>query len=426
MNQAWFQRLDWSLLLVWAALVASGLLAIYSATHGPASEYLLLSVQQNFERQLTWAVISLVAMAVVLVIPVKFYQAIAFPSYGIAILLLVVALLFGREINGAKSWLYLGPVGIQVSELAKLGAMLALAQLFGSLRDNTSYLRTGVLASFILLLPAVLIILQNDTGTALVFLALIPVILFWSGIPLLVMSLILAPVLAGYLAILYLPAAIGFVILFTVTVFFVTRSKPITGLAFGVLGGTTALVKVALTSILLPHQVARIASFVDPEAFRFTSGFHIIQARAAVGSGGVFGKGFRNGMQTQMAFVPEQTTDFIYCVISEEFGFVGSFTIVALFAYLIIRITLINGSSRHAFSAMMAAGASGIFLIHVLINVGMAITLLPVIGIPLPFVSYGGSSLLFNSVLLALVINFHMRRNEFPRFSPTVTGGKAL
>jgi len=426
LNQRWYNRLDWSLLVVWGLLVGIGLLAIYSATHGPASEYLLLSVQQNFERQLTWAIISLIAMAVVLLFPVKFYQAIALPAYGVTLLLLVIALFLGREINGAKSWLYIGPVGIQVSELAKLGALLALAQLFGSLRDSANYLKTGALASLLLLAPAILIVLQNDAGTALVFLALIPIILFWSGIPLLVISMILAPVLAGYLAIVYIPAAIIFVLLFSLLVFLTTRSKPIAGTAFGVLTATCVLIKVALTNILQPHQVARIASFVDPEAYRFTSGFHIIQARAAVGSGGIYGKGFRNGMQTQMAFVPEQTTDFIYCVIGEEFGFIGSLVLIALFAFLIIRITLIIGVSRHAFSAMTAAGAAGIFLIHVLINIGMAITLLPVIGIPLPFVSYGGSSLLFNSVLLALVINFHMRRNEFPRFSPTVKGGKII
>jgi len=413
--RTWYRNLDYPIILIWMALVGVGLLAIYSTTHGPASQYLLESVRQNFERQLLWAGICTFGIIIALLLPVRFYQKAAYPIYVFTLLLLVAALLFGREINGARSWLSIGPVQLQVSELAKVGTVLAVAQLLSSRRSHTGNVRYAVLAVALIMVPATLIVLQNDTGTALVFIGMVPVMLFWSGLPLSTMLLIISPALAGYLAIVYRPAGIVFVILFTLGMFWQTRERYLTALAALFTGGTVAAVSIGLKKILQPHQVARILSFTNPEAeeYRHNVGFHLVQSKAAIGSGGWFGKGFMEGTQTQGAYVPEQSTDFVFSVIGEEFGFLGTMVVVTLFALLLVRLIMLGTQVKHPFGVMMAAGAVGIYLIHIFINIGMATAILPVIGIPLPFISYGGSALLANTGMLAIAISLHMRRDDF-------------
>jgi rod shape determining protein RodA len=300
--------------------------------------------------------------------------------------------------------------------LAKVGTILAVAYLFGSAREQGNVLMRAVLSVGFLLLPAILIVLQNDTGTALVFLGAIPFVLFWSGMPLSIVAILVSPPVAGYLAVVHMPSAIAFAFIFALAMYYATRQRSLAITSGLVAGGTVAVTGLALTSILQPHQVARIVSFLNPEAYRFTSGFHVIQARAAIGSGGLSGKGFMQGTQTQMAFVPEQSTDFVFSVIGEEFGFIGSFALLALLGFLMIRLVMLGLESRHEFAVLFAAGTAGILFIHVLINIGMAVGVMPVIGIPLPFVSYGGSAMLANTALLAIVLNLNMRREEFPRY----------
>jgi rod shape determining protein RodA len=167
--------------------------------------------------------------------------------------------------------------------------------------------------------------------------------------------------------------------------------------------------------VLAPHQVARIVSFTNPEAAEFRSGvgYHLVQSKAAIGSGGIFGKGFMEGTQTQGAYIPEQSTDFVFSIIGEEWGFIGSLVLLGIFALFLVRLVSLGTQVKHPFGSMVAAGAAGIYLIHVFINLGMVTGLLPVIGIPLPFISYGGSALLANSAMLAIALNLHMRRDDF-------------
>ena len=413
--RAWYRNLDYLSLLAWVALVGAGLVAIYSTTHGPAAEYLLESVRRNFGRQLLWAGISAVGIGVALALPVRFFRKGAYAIYAFTLLLLVAALLFGREVNGATSWLQFGPVSLQVSELAKVGTLLAVAQLLSSRRPNASTVRYAFGAVALLLVPAALIVLQNDTGTALVFVALVPVMLFWSGLPVVVVLLMIAPALAGYLAIVHLPSAVAFAVAFTVGLYLYTRAREVAWLAAIATGGTTLVVKLALAAVLQPYQVARIVSFTNPEAeeFRRGVGFHLVQSKAAIGSGGLFGKGFMEGTQTQGAYVPEQSTDFVFSVIGEEWGFVGAALVLALFAVLLLRLVRLGAQVKHPFGSLLGAGVAGVYLVHVLVNVGMVTGLLPVIGIPLPFISYGGSALLANTAMLAVVLSVHMRRNDF-------------
>lgn len=411
----WYRQLDWTTLVLWLALVGTGLLAIYSSTNGPASEFLLASVRESFSRQAMWAVISLVGVGVALVLPVRFYQKSAYWIYGALLVLLVATLLFGREINGTTAWLVVGPVRLQVSELAKVGTLLAVARMLSSQRPQTSQLRSALYAVGLILLPTILISMQNDTGTTLVFLAMIPVMLFWSGLPIAIITLLISPALAGYLAIVYLPAALVYVALVVGAFLWWTRDRLLTTLAGFFNGGVVLALTVALTYIFKPYQVARVLSFTDPgaEEYRMGVGFHLVQSKAAIGSGGLTGKGYMEGTQTQGAYVPEQSTDFIFSVIGEEFGFIGGILLLGLFALLLTRLVLLGTRVKHPFGTLFAAGVTGVFLVHVFINIGMATAILPVIGLPLPFVSYGGSALLAHTGMLAIVLALHMRRDDF-------------
>lgn len=413
--RAWYRNIDYGILFAWIGLVLVGLVAIYSTTHGPAAEYLLDSVKRNFERQSVWAGVSVVVLGVCMLLPVRFYQGIAFPAYLIGLALMALTVAIGKEVNGAKSWLEIGPVAIQVSELAKVGTVLAVAQLLSLRRPNSGNLRYALGATVLLLIPAVIVLLQNDTGTALVFVGLIPIMLFWSGLPLHVLALMLAPAVAGYFAIVYPPAAYGFGVLFALGMFIATREKWMAGVAALATLGTAAAAGIVIHNVLQPHQIARIVSFTNPEAEEFRSGvgFHLVQSKAAIGSGGLTGKGFMEGTQTQGAYVPEQSTDFVFSIIGEEFGFVGALVVLLLYGLLLVRLVNLGTRVKHPFVSMVAAGAAGVFLIHLFVNIGMVTGLLPVIGIPLPFISYGGAALVANSLMLAIIVALYVRRDDF-------------
>ena len=414
-SRAWYRQLDLGVVFAWAGLLTVGLVAIYSSTHGPAAEYLLETVKQNFNRQLQWAGIALVVAVVCLTRPARFFYALGPVAYVTALVLLVATALFGRTVNGAKGWLYIGPFGLQTAEFAKVATLLAVAQLLASRRPKTSGLRYGIGATILLLVPAAIIIgPQNDTGTGLVFLGLIPIMLFWSELPLHVLALMLAPAVAGYFAIISLPVAVAFVLLFAFGIQVATRNRRLALAALALTGGVTAAANTAI-HVLQPHQVARIVSFTNPEAeeYRSNVGYHLVQSKLAIGSGGVAGKGFMKGTQTQGAYIPEQSTDFVFSIVGEEWGFVGSLVVLGLYGLLLLRLVRVGTQMRNPFGSMMAAGTAGVFLIHLFVNLGMVTGLLPVIGIPLPFISYGGSALLANSLMLAVVLTLHMRRDDF-------------
>ena len=256
--RTWYRNLDYLTVLAWIGLVTIGLVAIYSTTHGSAEAFLQGSVKKNFERQLLWVCLCTIGFVIALMLPIRFYQNAAYPAYGLTLLLLLAALAFGREINGAKSWLVFGPVQFQVSELAKVGTVLAIAQLFSMRRPNSNNVRYGLAAVGLLVVPAVLIVLQNDAGTALVFLGLVPIMLFWSGLPLSIILLLVSPAVTGYLTIVYWPAALAFAVVFTLGLYWHTEDYRIAALAGLFTAGTLATAHFALTRVLRPHQVARI------------------------------------------------------------------------------------------------------------------------------------------------------------------------
>lgn len=408
----WDRNLDFFTLFIWIALCICGLIAIYSSTHGEAQEFLLNSVQNNFQRQSMWLMICTIGLLTTLLIPMRVLIHLIPWIYLTTIALLVLALIMGREVSGARSWVYFGSIGFQSSELAKIGTLL-MATLVLTSRMNIMH--SAITATGVLALPTFLIILQNDLGTALVFIGLVPLLWLSSGVPLRIVGSLLTIPITGYLAVLSWTLASGFTVFAGLTAWFATRSPK--WVTIGVLTGalTIGISTFALHAVLQPHQVARIESFHNPEAdeYRAGVGFHLVQSKAALGSGGWFGQGFKQGSQTQGRYIPEQSTDFVFSVIGEEWGFVGSILILILFAALMLRLIWLASRIDHPFGSLFISGAAGIFLIHVLVNIGMVLGLLPVIGIPLPFLSYGGSALLTNTTLLGLALGIYMRRAEF-------------
>ncbi|MCY4159876.1 MAG: FtsW/RodA/SpoVE family cell cycle protein [Bacteroidetes bacterium] len=400
--RSWYRNLDFPTLLIWLSLCVCGLVAIYSSTHGEAQEFLLNTVQNSFQRQLIWLGISACALVVILMIPMHWFIRLAPLAYLATIGLLIIALIAGREVGGARSWVYLGPFGFQSSELAKVGSLLMSAFVLTSRMKANNTSNSALIVSGILGLPALLIILQNDLGTALVFAGFIPILWLCSGVPLRIVGLIIIFPVIGYIAILSWQLALGFTAVAGLTAWFATRELKWATAAALVGAITVGTASFALQSVLQPHHVARIVSFSNPEAdeYRAGVGFHLVQSKAALGSGGWLGRG-------------EQSTDFVFSVIGEEWGFVGGGLILLLFTILMLRLTWLAKRIDHPFGSLLAAGAAGIFLIHVCVNLGMVLGLLPVIGIPLPFLSYGGSALLTNTVLLSLALGAYMRRADF-------------
>lgn len=406
--------MSWSVIFAWVVLSTIGVIAIYSATQGPVSQFLEEYIQRNFYKQLAWVVISLfILIGIQLISPRTFIQ-LSYALYALGIVLMLLTLAFGTEVNGAKSWLRLGPMNIQSSEFMKIATILATANYLTSRRDITAEnVRYALIAVLIITIPTVLVLLQNDLGTALIFLTLIPVMLFWSGLPYGVSLFIISPAIIAYLSVIEWYYGAIVVVILSGVIFFIQRRiwLTITSLVTGFL--TVSGVQLALTQILQPHQIARIAAFTNPAYDPTGAGWNVIQAKTAIGSGGLTGKGFLEGTQTQLKFLPEQWTDFIFCVIGEEFGFIGAAIVILTFMFLFIRLLNMAGNHKHPFAQLVTVSVVAVFFVHFFINVGSASALLPVIGLPLPFVSYGGSAFIANTIMLAICLNMDFYKREF-------------
>ncbi|MEX0844807.1 MAG: rod shape-determining protein RodA [Balneolaceae bacterium] len=409
-----FRDFSWSIIFAWLALSVIGIVAIYSATQGPVAQFLPEYIQDNFYKQLIWVIFSLLILAGIQFVSPRNFIQLSYALYAIGIVLMLLTLAFGTEVNGAKSWLRLGPFNLQSSELMKIATILATANYLTSRRDiSAENVRYAIIAVLIILVPAILVFLQNDLGTALIFLTLIPVMLFWSGLPYGVSLFIISPAIIAYLAVIEWYYAVIATVILTGVIFFIQRRiwLSIASLVTGLL--TVTGIHVALTQLFQPHQIARIEAFTNPSFDPTGAGWNVIQAKTAIGSGGLTGKGFLEGTQTQLKFLPEQWTDFIFCVIGEEFGFLGAGIVIVIFLFLFIRLLNVAGNHKHPFAQLVTVSITSIFFVHFFINVGSATALLPVIGLPLPFISYGGSAFLTNTIMLAICLNMDYYKREF-------------
>jgi len=446
-----------------------GWINIYAAVYSDEHQS-ILDMGQRYGKQLIWIIAGIILAIMVLTIDSKFFAAFATHIYIITILLLVAVLIFGKEVNGARAWFEFGSVALQPAELGKFATNLAIAKCISQFDFKIQKLRSYLTLGAIIALPAILIIMQNDTGSALVFAVFIFVffreglsgmVLFWgfAAAALFVLSLVLdefklllfllsisvaaygvlrlsiKEALIGILAIIgtfgliwLIDAIIGlggspFQLLLITTVIIAVLF-----IAFGIFYhvkqvwsillffifaiGISMSVNYFYKNVLIIHQRNRIDEVLGIKTDKLGAGYNVNQSKIAIGSGGITGKGFLNGTQTKYNFVPEQSTDFIFCTVGEEWGFLGSTFVVGLFLILLIRLITLAERQRSQFSRVYGYGVACILFFHIAINISMTIGLAPVIGIPLPFFSYGGSSLWAFTILLFIFLRLDASRTE--------------
>lgn len=406
MADRWFKdNIDWTMVVAVLLLMIIGSLSVYSATYDAgASKY--------FYRQVIWMGIGFCLMALIVMVPFRNLQLLAYPLYGLSLITLVGVLAAGRTIAGSTSWFGLKGFGLQPSELVKATTVLAAAN-FLSRRDvNIHRIKDLLQVVAIFFAPMLLIMAQPDMGTAIIYIGMLMIVLLWGGASNFLMIAIIVPAIAA-IAALYGTTPFLLVVILALILMLVIRENPLLkAMAFS---GTVLLgisVQVVFAK-LAPHQQKRILIFMNPESDPLGAGYNIMQSKIAIGSGGIFGKGYLQGTQTQLNFLPAQWTDFIFCVPSEEFGFIGALVIITLLAILLLRGVQIARSVKSPFGSLVAMGATSVLLVHTVINVGMSMGIVPVIGVPLPFMSYGGSNLLTNFALVGLLLNMHANRKEY-------------
>ncbi len=384
-----------------------GSLNIHSDVYDEALKS-IFDFQKSYGKQLIWIGSALFIAILIMAIDIRFFSQFAYGIYGFFILLLVAVIVAGKATKGAVSWFEIGSFKLQPSEFAKFATNLALAKYLSAVDVNIKNFKNRIYAIIILAIPALFILLQNDTGSALVYFTFI-LVLYREGMSgnILIFGLVIAFLFILTLLInkmILVGILLGVAI---VLVIFVRKNKKaiITIATFLVL--TTSFiftVDYAFNHILEDHQRTRINVLLGKDIDLQGAGYNVNQSKIAIGSGGFWGKGYLQGTQTKYNFVPEQSTDFIFCTVGEEWGFVGSFVVVTLLIVLLLRILFVAERQRSAFGRIYGYGVASILFIHILVNVGMAMGLLPVIGIPLPFFSYGGSSLWSFTILLFILV----------------------
>ncbi|MFY8109344.1 MAG: rod shape-determining protein RodA [Bacteroidia bacterium] len=413
--------IDWITLLLYFLFITIGLLSVYASVYKETNPH-IWDTTQNYGKQLIWIGISVFIGMLILLIDEKFFFAFAYPIYGITIFMLLLVLVAGTTVKGSSSWIEIGGFRMQPAEFAKFGTALAIAKyLSGYNKDFAKNRLDQYISIAIILAPMVIILLQNETGSTLVFFSFV-FVLYREGLPgwILFAGFMLA--VLGVLALLIKPLyiIIGLVVLAGIFLLLVRRTKALIFLTIGVVVVSSFLVgsiDYAFQNILQNHQRTRINVLLGKEVDIKGAGYNVQQSKIAIGSGGFWGKGFLQGTQNKFRFVPEQSTDFIFCTIGEEYGFLGSSIFVILYMVMLWRLLVMAERQRQKFNRIYGYSVVSILFFHFLINVGMTLGLMPVIGIPLPFFSYGGSALLSFTILLFIFIRLDANRvNELKNF----------
>jgi rod shape determining protein RodA len=413
--------IDWITLLLYFLFITIGLLSVYASVYKETNPH-IWDTTQNYGKQLIWIGISVFIGMLILLIDEKFFFAFAYPIYGITIFMLLLVLVAGTTVKGSSSWIEIGGFRMQPAEFAKFGTALAIAKyLSGYNKDFAKKRLDQYISIAIILAPMVIILLQNETGSTLVFFSFV-FVLYREGLPgwILFAGFMLA--VLGVLALLIKPLfiIIGLVVLAGIFLLLVRRTNTLIFLTIGVVVVSSFLVgsiDYAFQNILQNHQRTRINVLLGKEVDIKGAGYNVQQSKIAIGSGGFWGKGFLQGTQNKFRFVPEQSTDFIFCTIGEEYGFLGSSIFVILYMVMLWRLLVMAERQRQKFNRIYGYSVVSILFFHFLINVGMTLGLMPVIGIPLPFFSYGGSALLSFTILLFIFIRLDANRvNELKNF----------
>ena len=403
-------KVDWPILLMYFALVLIGWLNIYSASLGEG-HHAIYDMAHFSGKQMLWIGIALASGFAILILDAKLFEAFAYWIYALFVFLLVVVLVYGKATNGATSWIDFGGFKLQPSEFAKLGTALAVAAFLGKQDADLQQRRTRLIVFTIILLPAALVLLQHDAGSALVFASFI-FVLYREGMPgagaimLLAVGAVMVFVFTLLWSVKVMCIVLGIIFVLTLIYYILNKRKGMRRMVgiFALFFALVFCVDFAFYKVLEDHQRIRIEVLLGMKDDPQGAGYNLHQSQIAIGSGGFWGKGFLKGTQTKYDFVPEQHTDFIFCTIGEEGGFKGTFVVILLYIGLLIRIIMVAERQRLAFSRIYGYAIAGILFVHIAVNIGMTIGLVPVVGIPLPFLSYGGSSLFAFTVMLAIFV----------------------
>jgi rod shape determining protein RodA len=413
------RNLDWITVGLYFLLIALGWINIYAVVYNPEVKQSIFDLSINSGKQLVWIGTAVLLIIILLVVDYKIYDSLAYVIYGVMLLLLIGTLLFASPIKGSRSWLIIGSSDfrIQPAEFAKFATALAASKFLSSINLRQQKLQDHLVLAAITFVPPIIIILQNETGSALVFAAFLlafyregmsPIILIIGG------AAAAIAILTLILPQLYLLAGITLLMALAIGLKRSLLKKHLIPviLVYVAVIGTTMSVDYFVENILQEHQQNRIHALINPEADPRGAGWNVIQSKIAIGSGGLAGKGFLQGTQTKFDFVPEQSTDFIFCTIGEEHGWIGSMAMIVLFIFLLTRIVHIAERQKSVFGRTYGYCVASIIFFHFLVNVGMTIGLAPVVGIPLPFFSYGGSSLWSFTILLFILLSIDTYRKQ--------------
>ncbi len=418
-NKSFFSNIDWQLVCIYGLMLFFGWLNIFSANYGEGNHDL---ISMSFEpgKQLFWIGSSFLWIILILILDGKFYITFSFPIYILMIIMLLGVLIIGKEIGGATSWFEIGSsFSMQPSEFAKVGTLLALSKYLSQLNINLTDPKTQLKALSIIGIPIFFIMLQPDAGSAIVFASLF-LVLYREGISSLYLIFM---TLAGLLFILTLKFDHQIVITITticlpiIIYLFKKHKASLKRIFFGYICSIGFILCVGhiYSNILRTHQRDRIDLILGKVSDIHGVGYNLNQSKIAIGSGGLNGKGFLEGTQTKFNFVPEQSTDFIFCTIGEEWGFLGSLITIGLFVMLLFRILVLAERQKSTFSRVFGYGVASILFCHFFINIAMTIGIMPIVGIPLPLFSYGGSSLWAFSILIFIFIKLDAYRMDVLR-----------
>lgn len=413
-----FYNVDWVTIILYFCLVIIGWLNIYAAVFD-ADHASIFDMSRNYGKQLIWILTAGIIITAILLIDSKFFNFSAYAFYGVTLILLVAVLFVGKLVGGNRAWFEIGSFRLQPAEFAKVATCLALSRYMGTNNLKLTDFGDQLKCFALIFTPVVLILLQPDAGSAIVFTSFF-LVLYREGLPPFYLVFGFVSVILFILSLL-IPQAYIITALVGIAIFLLWRDRRIRR-TYTLVIGSTIMAIVLVTgvnyvfhNILKSHQRDRIdlllGKKVDPKGV----GYNVNQSKIAIGSGQLLGKGFLKGTQTKYDFVPEQSTDFIFCTIGEEWGFVGSVVVLGLYTFLILRIVVLAERQRSTFSRVYGYGVASILFFHVFINVGMTIGIIPVIGIPLPFISYGGSSLWSFTILLFILIKLDTNRNGIIR-----------
>ena len=401
---------DGRLILYYSLLVTIGWLTIFSTSYNPSAN-MGFSFSLPYVRQLIWIGPSVVLATFILLLDARIIQHYSYHLYLFCILLVISTFFLGSKINGATSWIRIGSFSIQPTEFMKLATAMTLAKFFNEGKTMVEKRSMWLIAFGIILTPAFIILLQKDTGSALVFLSFI-VLFYREGMTGVIFIFGAVAVFLFVFTLLtneiYSLALLTFILVIAWIIDRKDKKKVIRNIIIYVVAiAFIAAVNIGYNKVLQPHQKQRIDTLLGKTSDPKGADFNLIQSKIAIGSGGFFGKGYLNGTQTKLNFVPEQSTDFIFCAIGEEWGFLGSCVLGALFLSLVIRILRLSEKQRNPYTRYYGYGIAGIIAFHFFINIGMTIGLVPIIGIPLPFISYGGSSLWAFTAMLFIFIKLN-------------------